>query len=111
MAARAAAGNRPRPLALDARPTSGKTQSIPNAMRSSKLTAASIASGAASSPAMTATCLAIARLPALPEDPVLLDYNGRLSAREAFQRAADAAWPAHLPDAAVATGLHRRGGS
>ena len=32
----------------------------------------------------------------LPEDPVLLDYNGRLTAREAFQRAADATWPAHL---------------
>jgi glutathione S-transferase len=32
----------------------------------------------------------------LPEDPVLLDYNGRLTAREAFQRAADATWPPHL---------------
>jgi glutathione S-transferase len=32
----------------------------------------------------------------LPQDPVLLDYNGRLTAREAFQRAADATWPAHL---------------
>jgi glutathione S-transferase len=32
----------------------------------------------------------------LPEDPVLLDYNGRLTAREAFQRAADATWPAGL---------------
>jgi glutathione S-transferase len=32
----------------------------------------------------------------LPEDPVLLDYNGRLTEREAFQRAADATWPSHL---------------
>jgi glutathione S-transferase len=32
----------------------------------------------------------------LPEDPVLADYNGRLTAREAFQRAADATWPSHL---------------
>jgi glutathione S-transferase len=32
----------------------------------------------------------------LPEDPVLLDYNGRLTVRSAFQRAADATWPAHL---------------
>jgi len=32
----------------------------------------------------------------LPEAPVLLDYNGRLTAREAFHRAADATWPSHL---------------
>jgi glutathione S-transferase len=32
----------------------------------------------------------------LPEDPVLLDYNGRLTVRQAFQRAADATWPAGL---------------
>jgi glutathione S-transferase len=32
----------------------------------------------------------------LPENPVLLDYNARLTAREAFHRAADATWPAHL---------------
>lgn len=32
----------------------------------------------------------------LPETPTLLDYNGRLTAREAFHRAADATWPSHL---------------
>lgn len=32
----------------------------------------------------------------LPEAPVLLDYNGRLTARAAFHRAADATWPSHL---------------
>ena len=32
----------------------------------------------------------------LPQEPVLLDYNGRLTAREAFHRAADATWPSHL---------------
>jgi glutathione S-transferase len=32
----------------------------------------------------------------LPESPVLVDYNARLAAREACQRAADATWPAHL---------------
>jgi glutathione S-transferase len=32
----------------------------------------------------------------LPEEPVLLDYNARLTRREAFHRAADATWPAHL---------------
>ncbi|MFI4950722.1 MAG: glutathione S-transferase family protein [Caulobacterales bacterium] len=32
----------------------------------------------------------------LPEAPALLDYNGRLTAREAFHRAADATWPSHL---------------
>lgn len=32
----------------------------------------------------------------LPQTPVLLDYNGRLTAREAFHRAADATWPSHL---------------
>jgi glutathione S-transferase len=32
----------------------------------------------------------------LPESPVLLDYNDRLTAREAFHRAADATWPSHL---------------
>ena len=32
----------------------------------------------------------------LPETPVLLDYNGRLTAREAYHRAADATWPSHL---------------
>jgi glutathione S-transferase len=32
----------------------------------------------------------------LPEEPVLLDYNGRLTARDAFHRAADATWPSHL---------------
>jgi glutathione S-transferase len=37
----------------------------------------------------------------LPEDPVLLDYNGRLTVRQAFQRAADATWPAGLLPAPV----------
>ncbi|HEY2753849.1 glutathione S-transferase family protein [Phenylobacterium sp.] len=32
----------------------------------------------------------------LPKDPVLLDYNSRLTERPAFQRASDATWPAHL---------------
>jgi glutathione S-transferase len=32
----------------------------------------------------------------LPEDGVLLDYNARLTAREAYHRAADATWPAGL---------------
>jgi glutathione S-transferase len=32
----------------------------------------------------------------LPQESVLLDYNGRLTAREAFHRAADATWPSHL---------------
>jgi len=32
----------------------------------------------------------------LPQEPVLLDYNARLTAREAFHRAADATWPSHL---------------
>jgi glutathione S-transferase len=32
----------------------------------------------------------------LPEAPVLLDYNARLTARDAFHRAADATWPSHL---------------
>jgi glutathione S-transferase len=32
----------------------------------------------------------------LPEEPALLDYNGRLTARDAFHRAADATWPSHL---------------
>lgn len=32
----------------------------------------------------------------LPERPELLDYNARLTAREAYHRAADATWPAHL---------------
>jgi glutathione S-transferase len=32
----------------------------------------------------------------LPESPALLDYNDRLTAREAFHRAADATWPSHL---------------
>jgi glutathione S-transferase len=32
----------------------------------------------------------------LPEAPGLLDYNGRLTARAAFHRAADATWPSHL---------------
>ena len=32
----------------------------------------------------------------LPETPVLLDYNARLTCREAYQRAADATWPAGL---------------
>jgi glutathione S-transferase len=32
----------------------------------------------------------------LPQDPVLLDYNSRLTVRPAFQRASDATWPAHL---------------
>jgi glutathione S-transferase len=29
----------------------------------------------------------------LPEEPILLDYNDRLTEREAFHRAADATWP------------------
>jgi glutathione S-transferase len=32
----------------------------------------------------------------LPEHPALLDYNARLTAREAYHRAADATWPAQL---------------
>jgi glutathione S-transferase len=37
----------------------------------------------------------------LPEDPVLLDYNDRLTQREAFHRAADATWPAQFYGAVV----------
>lgn len=37
----------------------------------------------------------------LPESPTLLDYNARLTAREAYHRAADVTWPPHLfPQAA-----------
>jgi glutathione S-transferase len=32
----------------------------------------------------------------LPEVPALADYNARLTRREAYHRAADATWPAHL---------------
>jgi glutathione S-transferase len=32
----------------------------------------------------------------LPEHPVLVEYNARLTRREAYHRAADATWPAHL---------------
>jgi len=32
----------------------------------------------------------------LPEEPTLLDYYARLTAREAYQRAADATWPVAL---------------
>jgi glutathione S-transferase len=32
----------------------------------------------------------------LPEDPVLLDYYGRFTARPAYHRAADATWPPHM---------------
>ncbi|MBL8554216.1 MAG: glutathione S-transferase family protein, partial [Phenylobacterium sp.] len=32
----------------------------------------------------------------LPEHPALLDYNNRLTARDAYQRAADATWPPEL---------------
>lgn len=32
----------------------------------------------------------------LPQEGVLLDYNSRLTAREAFHRAADVTWPSHL---------------
>ena len=32
----------------------------------------------------------------LPETPALLDYNARLTARDAYHRAADATWPPHL---------------
>ena len=32
----------------------------------------------------------------LPEDPAFLDYYGRLTARPAYHRAADATWPPHL---------------
>jgi glutathione S-transferase len=32
----------------------------------------------------------------LPEAPELVDYNARLTRREAYHRAADATWPAHL---------------
>lgn len=35
----------------------------------------------------------------LAEDPVLLDYNARLTCREAYQRAADATWPKWLFEA------------
>lgn len=37
----------------------------------------------------------------LPHDGVLLDYNARLTQREAYHRAADATWPAHLFPAAA----------
>ncbi|MBW8815701.1 MAG: glutathione S-transferase family protein [Caulobacterales bacterium] len=39
----------------------------------------------------------------LPETPVLLDYNARLTARPAFHRAADATWPSHLFPVGAAT--------
>lgn len=32
----------------------------------------------------------------LPDDPAFLDYYGRLTARPAYHRAADATWPPHL---------------
>ena len=32
----------------------------------------------------------------LPESPALIDYNARLTARDAFHRAADATWPPEL---------------
>lgn len=32
----------------------------------------------------------------LPAEPALADYNARLTQREAYHRAADATWPAHL---------------
>jgi glutathione S-transferase len=32
----------------------------------------------------------------LPEHPALMDYNARLTRREAYHRAADATWPAQL---------------
>jgi glutathione S-transferase len=32
----------------------------------------------------------------LPQEPVLFDYNARLTARDAFHRAADATWPSYL---------------
>ena len=32
----------------------------------------------------------------LPEEPILLDYNDRLTQREAFHRAADATWPSQF---------------
>jgi glutathione S-transferase len=32
----------------------------------------------------------------LPKDPTLIDYNTRLTLRDAYHRAADATWPAHL---------------
>jgi len=32
----------------------------------------------------------------LPPEPVLVDYNARLTQREAYHRASDATWPAHL---------------
>jgi len=35
-------------------------------------------------------------LKVLPERPALLDYNARLTARDAYHRAADATWPAQL---------------
>lgn len=35
-------------------------------------------------------------LKVLPEHPVLAEYNARLTQREAYHRAADATWPAHL---------------
>ena len=37
----------------------------------------------------------------LPADPVLVDYNARLTQREAYHRAADATWPTHLYPAAT----------
>ena len=37
----------------------------------------------------------------LPHDGVLIDYNTRLTLREAYHRAADATWPAHLFPAAA----------
>ena len=37
----------------------------------------------------------------LPEEPALLDYNDRLTQREAYHRAADATWPSQLFPAPV----------
>ncbi len=37
----------------------------------------------------------------LPHDGALIDYNQRLTLREAYHRAADATWPAHLFPATV----------
>jgi glutathione S-transferase len=39
----------------------------------------------------------------LPESPSLLDYNARLTCREAYHRAADATWPPHMFVAAAAS--------
>lgn len=45
---------------------------------------------------MGSTISAALRRKALPETPLLLDYNARLTVRDAYHRAADATWPEWL---------------